>query len=358
FQEDIIRHLTAGQNAFVLMPTGSGKSLCYQIPAMLRQGVGIVISPLIALMQDQVDALRQIGIKADFLNSTLSPKMAFEIERRIISGETDLLYVAPERLATNGFQRLLAQSRLALFAIDEAHCISQWGHDFRPEYLQIAMILRQFPHIPKIALTATADLITRKEILEKLNLTQARQFIAGFDRPNISYHVGLRQNRNRQLLDFLSERSGDSGIIYCLTRKETDAIAEWLSEVGYKALPYHAGMNSESRLNNQRRFLREDGVIMAATIAFGMGIDKPDVRFVAHLGMPKTIESYYQETGRAGRDGKKAEAWMIYSLADVIAHRRMMEESQSNETVKHIRHKKSNPCCIIANLWYAAGKYF
>ncbi len=343
FQENIIRSLTAGQDAFVLAPTGSGKSLCYQIPSMLRPGVGIVISPLIALMQNQVDALRQIGIRADFLNSTLSPQSSTAVERRVMSGEIDLLYVAPERLTTAGFQRLLTQSSLALFAIDEAHCISQWGHDFRPEYLQISTILKQFPEIPRIALTATADLITRKEIIEKLSLNQAGQFISGFDRPNISYQVELRQNRKQQLLDFLSERSGDSGIIYCLTRKETDAIAAWLSEIGYTALPYHAGMSSGSRSDNQRRFLREDGVIMAATVAFGMGIDKPDVRFVAHLGMPKTIESYYQETGRAGRDGKKSDAWMIYNLSDVIAHRRMMESSEGDEAFKQIRQKKIEP---------------
>ena len=340
FQENIIRSLTAGQDAFVLAPTGSGKSLCYQIPSMLRPGVGIVISPLIALMQDQVDALRQIGIRADFLNSTLSAKASAAVERRITSGETDLLYVAPERLTTAGFQRLLSQSSLALFAIDEAHCISQWGHDFRPEYLQISTILKQFPEIPIIALTATADLVTRKEILEKLNLTQAGQFVSGFDRPNISYHVELRQELKQQLPDFLSEHPGDSGIIYCLTRKETDSVSAWLSKMGYTALPYHAGMSSASRSDHQRRFLREDGVIMVATIAFGMGIDKPDVRFVAHLGMPKTIESYYQETGRAGRDGKKSEAWMIYSLADVIAHRRMMEISEGDDAFKQIRQKK------------------
>jgi len=340
FQEEIILSLTHGNDAFVLMPTGSGKSLCYQIPAMLRQGAGIVISPLIALMQDQVDALRQTGIRADFLNSTLSAQASAAVEQRIIAGESDILYAAPERLATSGFQRLLSQSRIALFAIDEAHCISQWGHDFRPEYLQIASILRQFPGIPRIALTATADLITRKEILEKLNLTQARQFISGFDRPNISYRVEVRQNRKQQLLEFLSEHPGESGIIYCLSRKETDSIAAGLSGIGYTALPYHAGMTSESRLTHQRRFMREEGLIIVATIAFGMGIDKPDVRFVAHLGMPKTIEAYYQETGRAGRDGKKSEAWMIYSLADVVAHRRMMERSEGDETFKHIRQKK------------------
>ncbi len=339
-QEDIINRLTQGHDAFVLMPTGSGKSLCYQIPAMLRPGLGIVISPLIALMQDQVDALRQIGIRADFLNSTLSAQASAAVEHRIIAGESDLLYAAPERLATSGFQRLLSQSRIALFAIDEAHCISQWGHDFRPEYLQIASILRQFPGIPRIALTATADLITRKEILEKLNLTQAKQFISGFDRPNIAYRVEVRQNRKQQLLDFLSEHPGESGIVYCLSRKDTDSVAAGLSGIGYTALPYHAGMTSESRLTHQRLFLREEGIIIVATIAFGMGINKPDVRFVAHLGMPKTIEAYYQETGRAGRDGKKSDAWMIYSLADVVAHRRMMERSEGDETFKNIRQNK------------------
>ncbi len=300
-QEAIIHHLLSGRDAFALMPTGSGKSLCYQIPAMLRPGVGIVISPLIALMQDQVDALRQMGIRADFLNSSLSPESAHAVIQRVIAEETDLLYVAPERLMTTGFQCLLNQIRVAMFAIDEAHCVSQWGHDFRPEYLQI---------------TATADDIVRKEIVGRLALRTPGQFISSFDQPNICYRVQLRQNGKQQFIHFLqSEHHRDSGIVYCRTRKKVDATAAWLAENGYPAIPYHAGMDSASRRRHQRRFLQEEGVIVVATIAFGMGIDKPDVRFVAHLDMPKNMEMYYQETGRAGRDGQPADAWMTYSLA-------------------------------------------
>ncbi|WP_207680175.1 DNA helicase RecQ [Desulfonema magnum] len=341
-QEEIIQDLIAGKDAFALMPTGSGKSLCYQIPAMIRPGVGIVVSPLIALMQDQVDALRQNGVRADFLNSSLTMEGAREVSQRVISGQTDLLYVAPERLMTTGFQRLLTQTRVALFAIDEAHCVSQWGHDFRPEYLQISILLEQFPNIPRVALTATADAVTRKEILEKLSLKNAGQFISSFDRPNICYSVELKQSGRKQLADFLQAgHSGDAGIIYCRSRNKVESTAEWLSGRGYTALPYHAGMDQASRLHHQRRFLQEDGVIIVATIAFGMGIDKPDVRFVAHLDMPKNMETYYQETGRAGRDGLPANAWMVYSLGDVVALRQMLDKSAGNTQFIRTQQRKT-----------------
>lgn len=340
-QEQIIQHLLAGGDALVLMPTGGGKSICYQIPAMIRNGVGIVISPLIALMQDQVDAVRQLGIRADFLNSSLTPREARAVELRMVSGEIDLMYVAPERLLTSEFQQLLSQTQLALFAIDEAHCVSQWGHDFRPEYLQLTILPDRFPDIPRIALTATADAVTRKEIIEKLMLENARQFISSFDRPNIYYRVDLKDNEKAQLLDFIqTEHPEDSGIVYCLSRKRVEATAKWLSDKGLPALSYHAGMDPAARLNHQRRFLREEHVIMVATIAFGMGIDKPDVRFVAHLDLPKTLEGYYQETGRAGRDGERADAWMVYSLADVVALRQMLDGSGGDDRFKRIQQRK------------------
>ncbi|NLJ26764.1 MAG: DNA helicase RecQ [Deltaproteobacteria bacterium] len=340
-QEEIIQHLMTGGDALVLMPTGGGKSICYQIPAVIRNGVGIVISPLIALMQDQVDAVRQLGIRAEFLNSTLSPREARTVELKMVSGEIDLMYVAPERLLTTDFQQLLKKTQLALFAIDEAHCVSQWGHDFRPEYLQLSILSDRFPHIPRIALTATADLATRREIIEKLKLEDARQFISSFDRPNIYYRVELKDNEKAQLLEFIqTEHPGDSGIVYCLSRKRVEATAKWLSEKGLTALPYHAGMEQGLRLMHQRRFLQEERVIMVATIAFGMGIDKPDVRFVAHLDLPKTLESYYQETGRAGRDGERADAWMVYSLADVVALRQILDVSEGNEQFKRIQQQK------------------
>ncbi len=340
-QEEIIQLMISGQDTFVLMPTGSGKSLCYQIPSMIRDGVGIVISPLIALMQDQVDALRQVGIRADFINSSLTIEGVRKVSQRVISGETDLLYVAPERLMTTNFQRFLSQIHLALFAIDEAHCVSQWGHDFRPEYLQISFLLERFPAVPKIALTATADSVTRREILEKLNLKNAGQFVSSFDRPNICYRVELKQKGRKQLADFLrTEHPKDSGIIYCLSRKKTEATATWLAEKGYTAFPYHAGMDQASRLRNQRCFLQDESVIIVATIAFGMGIDKPDVRFVAHLDMPKSVEAYYQETGRSGRDGQPADAWMVYSLADVVRLRRMLAGSQGDQQFKMIQQQK------------------
>ncbi len=341
-QKEIIHHIVKGGDAFVLMPTGSGKSLCYQIPGMLRNGVGIVVSPLIALMQDQTDALRQMDIRADYLNSSLNFEQIRETEQRVLEGQTDLLYVAPERLMTTAFQRFLKHIHVALFAIDEAHCISQWGHDFRPEYLQLALLIEEFPDVPRIALTATADPMTREEILQKLRLTHARQFVSSFDRPNICYRVDPRQSGIKQLTVFLkTEHEGNSGLVYCLTRKNTESVAGQLNKVGFKALPYHAGMSQNMRAEHQRRFLREEKVIIVATIAFGMGIDKPDVRFVVHLGMPKTIEAYYQETGRAGRDGLPSDALMLYNLADVVMMRKIMAESGGDEQFKLIQRQKS-----------------
>ena len=340
-QEEIVHHLIDGNDALVLMPTGGGKSICYQIPAMIRRGVGIVISPLIALMQDQVDTVRQLGIRAEFLNSTLDPVESRAVELKMLSGEIDLLYVAPERLMTPEFQQLLSQMDLSLFAIDEAHCVSQWGHDFRPEYLQLSVLPERFPQIPRVALTATADPVTRREIIEKLRLKDARQFISSFDRPNIYYRVELKENEKAQLLDFIrTEHPEDSGIVYCLSRKRVESTAKWLSEKGLTALPYHAGMEQGLRLKHQRRFLQEEHVIMVATIAFGMGIDKPDVRFVAHMDLPKTLEGYYQETGRAGRDGQRADAWMVYSLADVVNLRLMLDASDGDEQFKRIQQRK------------------
>jgi len=340
-QEEVINHLLSGGDAFVLMPTGSGKSICYQIPSIIRDGICIVISPLIALMQDQVDAVRQLGIKAGFLNSTLDGREAYAVEKMVINGEMDLLYVAPERLVTEGFLRLLNSAKICLFAIDEAHCVSQWGHDFRPEYLQLDILADMFPKVPRIALTATADAITRRDIIDKLKLGNAKHFISSFDRPNINYRVEVKHNEKTQLLEFLrSEHPGESGIIYCMTRKKTEEIASFLAEMNLKALPYHAGLDNGTRTKNQKQFLESDGTIMVATIAFGMGINKPDIRFVAHLNLPKTLEGYYQETGRAGRDGESADAWMIYSLADVIVLRQMIESSQGDEQFKNIQHRK------------------
>jgi ATP-dependent DNA helicase RecQ len=340
-QEEIIQRVLGGQDVFVLMPTGSGKSICYQIPAVLRSGVGLVISPLIALMQDQVQALRQNGLQADYLNSSLSTDDARGVEERVRSGATDLLYVAPERLLTEGFQRLLQRIPIALFAIDEAHCVSQWGHDFRPEYLQIADVTKRFAGVPKIALTATADAYTRRDILEKLELSQAAQFVSSFDRPNIRYRVKLRSNGKRQLHAFLAnEHPGESGIIYVRTRKRADEIAAWLAGQGIEAAAYHAGLEQSMRLQRQRRFLRDPAAVIVATIAFGMGIDKPDVRFVAHLDLPTSMEAYYQETGRAGRDGKPADAWMAYSLSDVVAARALLEGSEGSEAFKRLQARK------------------
>jgi len=340
-QRDIVEHLISGNDAFVLMPTGAGKSICYQIPAMVLTGVGIVISPLIALMQDQVDALHQLGVRASFINSTLSIGEIRSIEKKTISGDIDLLYVAPERLTTSNFIQLLERTKIALFAIDEAHCVSQWGHDFRPEYLQLSILPEQFPKIPRIALTATADTVTRRDILLKLNLNKAKEYISSFDRPNIFYRVVIKQNAKTQLDNFLkTHHPGDSGIVYCLTRKKVESTAKWLSEKGYKALPYHAGLDDSLRKINQRRFLDEESVIIVATIAFGMGIDKPDVRFIAHLDLPKNIESYYQETGRAGRDGQSANAWLAYGLSDIVAVGRILDGSNGSEEFKRIQRQR------------------
>jgi ATP-dependent DNA helicase RecQ len=337
-QAEVIDHVTGGGDALVLMPTGSGKSLCYQIPALLREGVGVVVSPLIALMQDQVAALAELGVRAAFLNSTLSAGEAAEVESRARRGELDLLYVAPERLLTGRCLDLLAECRLALLAIDEAHCVSQWGHDFRPEYLKLSVLHERFPRVPRIALTATADAVTRAEILDRLRLREARMFVSSFDRPNIRYRIVEKDEARRQVLDFIkAEHAGDAGIVYCLSRKKTDETAAFLEKQGITALAYHAGMDAGTRRRHQERFQREDGVVMVATIAFGMGIDKPDVRYVAHLDLPKSVEGYYQETGRAGRDGLPADAWMAYGLQDVVQLRRMIEESDAGEAQKRIQ---------------------
>ncbi len=342
-QADIIDTLIEGGDAMVLMPTGGGKSLCYQIPALVRPGCGVVISPLIALMQDQVSALHEAGVNAAFLNSTLDFSQVRAIEVAMQRGELDLLYMAPERLKQERTIALLQSVKLALFAIDEAHCVSQWGHDFRADYLELGILHELFPSVPRIALTATADVRTRKEIIERLQLQDARQFIAGFDRPNICYRITLKDNPRQQLLRFLrEEHPNDAGIVYCLSRQKTEETAAWLQGEGFTALAYHAGLSANQRAENQARFLREDSIVMVATIAFGMGIDKPDVRFVAHLDMPKTIEAYYQETGRAGRDGKSANALLLYGLQDVIKLRQMMAESQGSEEHKRIEQHRLN----------------
>lgn len=340
-QAEIISHLTNGGDCLVLMPTGGGKSLCYQIPALLREGVAIVVSPLIALMQNQVTALNEIGVRAAVLNSSLSLEEAGLVEQRLLAGDYDLLYVAPERLLTGRFLQMIKRIPIALFAIDEAHCVSQWGHDFRPEYSQLSILHERFPNVPRIALTATADTDTRQEIIERLGLDKARIFISSFDRPNIRYHIVDKTNSRSQLLAFIqAEHRNDSGIVYCLARKKVEETASWLTSQGMRAIAYHAGMNTQLRSENQERFLREEGIIMVATIAFGMGIDKPDVRFVAHLDLPKSIESYYQETGRAGRDGQLANAWMVYGLNDVIQQRRMIEESEAHIKFKQVAARK------------------
>ena len=340
-QEDVIEQLLAGQDALVLMPTGGGKSLCYQIPSLIRPGVGIVISPLIALMQDQVSALLQLGVKAAFLNSTLSLDEVRSIERQLLNNELDLLYIAPERLTSGRTIALFQRIQIALFAIDEAHCVSQWGHDFRADYLQLSLLHEQFPTIPRIALTATADEKTRQEIILRLNLEHAPLFLSGFDRPNIRYRIVQKQNAREQLIEFITaEHAGDAGIVYCLSRKKVDETAEWLRSKGINALAYHAGMTNDLRSRHQHRFLMEDSLVIVATIAFGMGIDKPNVRFVAHLDLPKSVEAYYQETGRAGRDGLPANAWMAYGLQDVITLRRMLADSNADEAHKRLEMHK------------------
>ncbi len=342
-QADIIQAVVDGRDTLVLMPTGGGKSLCYQIPALVRDGCGVVISPLIALMQDQVDALQELGVRASFLNSTQDSATAQAIEQKLLNGDLDLLYIAPERLKQERMLNLLKTATIALFAIDEAHCVSQWGHDFRADYLRLSILHETFPQVPRMALTATADERTRAEILSRLDLHAAEKYISGFDRPNIRYRIALKYNVKAQLLRFLKEEHPhDAGIIYCLSRKKTENIADWLQTQGFTALPYHAGLAAGTRATHQSRFLREEGVIIVATIAFGMGIDKPDVRFVAHLDLPKTVESYYQETGRAGRDGEPADAWMIYGLQDVIKLRQMMESSEGSEEHKRAEQHRLN----------------
>lgn len=334
-QQAIVEHLVAGNDALVLMPTGAGKSLCYQVPALIRPGTAIVVSPLIALMQDQVDALRELGARAAFLNSSQEWEDIREVENAFVRGELDFLYVAPERLLTDRCMRLLERGRIALFAIDEAHCVSQWGHDFRPEYLGLSRLHEQWPDVPRIALTATATPQTRDEIAQRLGLTQARHFVAGFDRPNIRYVIVEKNDVRRQLLSFIrEEHAGDSGIVYCLSRNKTEDTAEFLCREGVDAMAYHAGLPAQLRAQRQARFLRDDGVVMVATIAFGMGINKPDVRFVAHIDLPKSVEGYYQETGRAGRDGLPATAWMAYGLQDVVQQRKMIDDSTGDEFFK------------------------
>jgi ATP-dependent DNA helicase RecQ len=340
-QADIVTQVAGGGDALVLMPTGGGKSLCYQVPALLREGVGVVVSPLIALMQDQVAALHEAGVRAEFLNSTQDWQQVQDIERRARAGELDLLYLAPERLVTERGLALLDQLKIALFAIDEAHCVSQWGHDFRQEYLQLAVLAERYPAVPRIALTATADAATRKEMIERLHLRNARVFIESFDRPNIRYRIGEKDNPRMQLLRFIvDEHAHESGIVYCLTRKSVEETAEMLVKEGIDALAYHAGFPAGQRKQRQERFIEDDGVVMVATIAFGMGIDKADVRFVAHLDLPKSVEGYYQETGRAGRDGLPADAWMVYGLADVVQQRRLIETSEAEETYKRATNAK------------------
>ncbi|QTD45702.1 RecQ family ATP-dependent DNA helicase [Ottowia testudinis] len=356
-QQAVVEHVTAGGDALVLMPTGGGKSLCYQIPAIARQqqgrGVTLVISPLIALMHDQVGALHEAGVSAAFLNSTLDWEQTQDIERQLLAGQLTLLYAAPERVGTPRFLGLLdtlhAHGNLSLFAIDEAHCVSQWGHDFRPEYRQLTVLHERWPSVPRIALTATADAVTRADIVERLQLQQAEQFVSSFDRPNIRYSIVEKKDPTRQLLQFIErEHEGEAGIVYCQSRKRVEELAQTLCEAGIDALPYHAGLPADERQRNQDRFLREDGVVMTATIAFGMGIDKPDVRFVAHVDMPKNIEGYYQETGRAGRDGAPADAWMAYGLQDVVNQRRMIDESPAGDDFKQVMVAKLDALLALA----------
>ncbi|EPJ7989505.1 DNA helicase RecQ [Pseudomonas aeruginosa] len=339
-QARIIERVAEGGDALVLMPTGGGKSLCFQVPALLREGLTVVVSPLIALMEDQVATLDELGVPAVALNSTLNPEQQRDIAERLQRGEIKLLYLAPERLVQPRMLAFLQRLPVGLFAIDEAHCVSQWGHDFRPEYLQLGQLAELFPQVPRIALTATADMRTREEMIQRLHLQNAEQFLSSFDRPNIFYRIVPKEQPRKQLLGFLSERRGDAGIVYCLSRKKVEEVAEFLGNQGFPALPYHAGLSNELRAHHQKRFLNEEGLIMVATIAFGMGIDKPNVRFVAHLDLPKSLEAYYQETGRAGRDGLPADAWMAYGLQDVLLLRQMMQSSEGDERHKRVeRHK-------------------
>ena len=334
-QEEIVKHVIDGGNCLVLMPTGGGKSLCYQLPSLLREGCGIVVSPLIALMRDQVAGLLEAGVEAAVLNSTLTFDEASAVEQRLLAGDLDLLYIAPERLLTPRCLAMLGRAQIALFAIDEAHCVSQWGHDFRPEYIGLSVIAERFPDVPRIALTATADDLTRREIIDRLGLNNAPTFVASFDRPNIRYEIVDKQNAHTQLKAFITERhAGDAGIVYCLSRAKVEDTAAALTKVGIEALPYHAGMDANLRARHQDRFINEDGVVIVATVAFGMGIDKSDVRFVAHLDLPKSVEAYYQETGRAGRDGKPSSAWMTYGLSDIVQQRRMIDEVQRRGSVQ------------------------
>jgi ATP-dependent DNA helicase RecQ len=346
-QQEIIDHVTAGGDALVLMPTGGGKSLCYQIPALLRDGTGIVISPLIALMQDQVDALRALGVRAGFLNSSQAPGERREVEADFVAGRLDLLYLAPERLRTESTLRLLDRGTISLFAIDEAHCVAQWGHDFRPDYLELSALHERWPSVPRIALTATATGATRTEIAQRLNLTGARHFVSSFDRPNIQYRIVPKNEPRRQLLGLIqAEHPGSAGIVYCLSRASVETTAEFLVRSGIEALPYHAGLDAATRRANQARFLREDGLTMVATIAFGMGIDKPDVRFIAHLDLPRSVEGYYQETGRAGRDGLPSTAWMAYGLQDVVLLRKLIDTSEGD--LAHRRRQASHLDAMLA----------
>jgi len=342
-QQEIIEHILKGNDALVLMPTGGGKSLCFQIPALCFDGITIVISPLIALMQDQVNALKQLGVRASVLNSTLNPEQSKLVEEQICRNELDLVYVSPERLNTDSFLTILKKSKISLFAIDEAHCVSQWGHDFRPEYTKFSRLKEFFPNIPRIALTATADEITRVDIIKNLNLENGKVFVSSFDRPNIEYTVKIKDNEKKQLLNFIKQQhQGDSGIVYCISRKRVEEVAEYLKKEGFNALPYHAGLNTKVREKNQEKFIKNESVIMVATIAFGMGIDKPDVRFVAHLDLPKSVESYYQETGRAGRDGLPSDAWMVYGLKDIVQLMQFIEKSTASAEQKRIEHQKLN----------------
>ncbi|MEM9242987.1 MAG: DNA helicase RecQ [Pseudomonadota bacterium] len=348
-QQDIIDHVIAGKHALIVMPTGAGKSLCYQIPSLCREGVGIIISPLIALMQNQVDALQQLGIKAIAINSHQTMEQQQSAQCRLEAGEFDLVYVSPERLLMDDFLERLDRVSIALFAIDEAHCMSQWGHDFRPDYARLSILAKRFPSIPRLALTATADALTRQDIQNQLGLHADSQFIAGFDRPNIHYSITQGENPKQQLLHFIKKNhQQDCGIVYCLSRKNVEETADWLTDQGFVALPYHAGLSAAIRQKHQQRFLKEDNVMIVATIAFGMGIDKPNVRFVAHLNIPKNIEAYYQETGRAGRDGQTAQAWMVYRLADVARQRDFIESSTAPEQQKRIWHQKLNALLGLA----------